>query len=96
MLFSTNDAGIVDQLLREAARSEIMPRFRNMSAHEVRQKSSAMDLVTDADEAAERMIASNRAVFRAEPADTPDLVGLALHGSKKEIDKATKGARLHP
>ncbi|MBM6581034.1 inositol monophosphatase family protein [Microvirga sp. BT689] len=34
-----------------------MPRFRNLSAHEVRQKSSAMDLVTDADEAAERMIA---------------------------------------
>jgi fructose-1,6-bisphosphatase/inositol monophosphatase family enzyme len=36
---------------------EIMPRFRNLSAHEVRQKSSPMDLVTDADEAAERMIA---------------------------------------
>jgi hypothetical protein len=40
--------------------------------------------------------AANRAVFRSEPADTPDLVGLALHGPKKEIDKATKGARLHP
>jgi hypothetical protein len=40
--------------------------------------------------------AANRAVFRAEPADTPDLVGLALHGPKKEIDKTTKGARLHP
>ncbi|RDI53585.1 fructose-1,6-bisphosphatase/inositol monophosphatase family enzyme [Microvirga subterranea] len=34
-----------------------MPRFRNLSSHEVRQKSSPMDLVTDADEAAERMIA---------------------------------------
>jgi fructose-1,6-bisphosphatase/inositol monophosphatase family enzyme len=65
MLFSTTDAGIVDQLLRKAARSEIMPRFRNMSAHEVRQKSSAMDLVTDADEAAERMIA--RELRRAFP-----------------------------
>ena len=40
--------------------------------------------------------AANRAVFRAEPADAPDLVGLALHGPKKEIDKATRGARLHP
>jgi hypothetical protein len=40
--------------------------------------------------------AANRAVFRAEPADMPDLVGLALHGPKQEIDKATKGARLHP
>ena len=41
-----------------------MPRFRNLSAHEVRQKSSAMDLVTDADEAAERMIAGGlRQIF---------------------------------
>jgi hypothetical protein len=40
--------------------------------------------------------AANRAVFRAEPADAPDLVGLALHGPKKEVDRATKGARLHP
>src|SRR5689334_1958288 len=56
MPFSTCDVEAVDQLLREVARVEIMPRFRNLAAHEVRQKSSAMDLVTDADEAAERMI----------------------------------------
>lgn len=40
--------------------------------------------------------AANRAVFLAEPADTPDLVGLALRGLKKDVDKATKGAVLHP
>lgn len=40
--------------------------------------------------------AANRAVFRAEPADAPDLVGVALHGPKKDVDKSTKGARLHP
>lgn len=40
--------------------------------------------------------AANRAAFRAEPADAPDLVGLALHGPKKEVDKAIKGAKLHP
>jgi hypothetical protein len=40
--------------------------------------------------------AANRAAFKAEPADTPDLVGLALRGMKKDVDKATKGARLHP
>ncbi|WP_201833787.1 inositol monophosphatase family protein [Microvirga zambiensis] len=57
MPLSTHDIEAVDQLLREAARAEIMPRFRNLSDREVRQKSSAMDLVTDADEAAERMIA---------------------------------------
>jgi hypothetical protein len=39
---------------------------------------------------------ANRAVFRAEPADMPDLVGLALHGPKKDVDRATKGATLHP
>ena len=40
--------------------------------------------------------AANRAAFRAEAADAPDLVGLALHGPKKHVDKATRGARLHP
>jgi len=39
--------------------------------------------------------AANRGVFRAEPAEAPDLVGLALRGPKKDVDKATKGARLH-
>ncbi|WP_262028095.1 inositol monophosphatase family protein [Microvirga sp. Mcv34] len=64
MPFSTRDAEAVDQLLREVARVEIMPRFRNLAAHEVRQKSSALDLVTDADEAAERMISSGlRRIF---------------------------------
>jgi hypothetical protein len=40
--------------------------------------------------------AANRAAFLAEPADAPDLVGLALRGPRKDVDKATKGARLHP
>ncbi len=40
--------------------------------------------------------AANREAFRAEPTDTPDLVGLALRGPKKDVDKATKGLRLHP
>ncbi len=40
--------------------------------------------------------AANREVFRAEPADAPDLVGLALRGPKRDVDKATKGATLHP
>jgi hypothetical protein len=40
--------------------------------------------------------AANREAFHAEPAETPDLVGLALRGTKKDVDKATKGAVLHP
>jgi hypothetical protein len=38
----------------------------------------------------------NRAVFSAEPADQPDLVGIALRGPRKMIDKAVKGLALHP
>lgn len=40
--------------------------------------------------------AANRAAFRAEPAERPDLVGLALHGPRKDVDRATKGLPLHP
>jgi hypothetical protein len=40
--------------------------------------------------------AANREVFMAEPTEEPDLVGIAIRGPKKVIDKATKGARLHP
>jgi hypothetical protein len=39
--------------------------------------------------------AANREAFLAEPADTPDLVGLALRGLRKDVDKATRGASLH-
>ncbi|HEY2619535.1 MAG TPA: DUF2000 family protein [Acetobacteraceae bacterium] len=39
--------------------------------------------------------AANRAVFKAEPAETPDLAGVALRGAKKDVDRATKGLRLH-
>jgi hypothetical protein len=38
---------------------------------------------------------ANREAFLAEPVEEPALVGVALHGSKKDVDKATKGARLH-
>ncbi len=44
------------QLLRVAARTEIMPRFRRNGLG-VREKTGPNDLVTDADEAAERLIA---------------------------------------
>ena len=40
--------------------------------------------------------AANRDAFRAEPADAPDLVGVALRGPRKDVDKAVKGAKLHP
>jgi hypothetical protein len=38
----------------------------------------------------------NRAVFKTEPADALGLVDIALHGPKKDVDRATKVCSLHP
>ncbi|HQZ12498.1 MAG TPA: inositol monophosphatase family protein [Devosia sp.] len=43
-------------VLRDAARAEIMPRFRRLDTGSIRQKTEAIDLVTEADLAAERRI----------------------------------------
>ncbi len=43
-------------LLRLAAKEEILPRFRRLGSGDVRSKSEPADLVTEADEAAERLI----------------------------------------
>jgi fructose-1,6-bisphosphatase/inositol monophosphatase family enzyme len=48
-------------LLRDAARAEIMPRFRRLAPDAVRAKTGPLDLVTEADEAAERVIAAGLA-----------------------------------
>lgn len=50
------DIPLLAGILREAAQREILPRFRRLDAGMVRQKSEAIDLVTEADEAAERFI----------------------------------------
>ena len=55
-MFSTAQANELDLLLRAAARAEIMPRFRHLGAGAVRTKTGPLDLVTDADVAAEAMI----------------------------------------
>ncbi|MCX4766144.1 inositol monophosphatase [Streptomyces sp. NBC_01275] len=46
----------VEEAVRKAAAAEIMPRFRQLAAHEVDQKSGPHDLVTDADRGAERYL----------------------------------------
>jgi fructose-1,6-bisphosphatase/inositol monophosphatase family enzyme len=56
MTFTRADALTVAEILRTAAQAEILPRFRNLSSDAIRAKSSQLDLVTDADEAAERVI----------------------------------------
>lgn len=61
MRFSIRDLGRAGEVLRAAARAEVLPRFRNLAATAIRQKSSAIDLVTEADEAAEAAIAAGLA-----------------------------------
>jgi fructose-1,6-bisphosphatase/inositol monophosphatase family enzyme len=55
-LFGVRQIGELVMLLRTAARVEIMPRFQRLEAGDIRAKSGPLDLVTDADEAAERLI----------------------------------------
>lgn len=65
MNFSGTDALKLAEMLRSAAQSEILPRFRNLTSEAVRTKTSNLDLVTDADEAAERVIEAE--ILRAFP-----------------------------
>ncbi|MFF4398951.1 inositol monophosphatase family protein [Streptomyces sp. NPDC001480] len=51
--FLTHHAADVEEAIRKAAATEILPRFRRLAAHEVDQKSGPHDLVTDADRLAE-------------------------------------------
>ncbi|WP_394689134.1 inositol monophosphatase family protein [Hoeflea sp.] len=53
---SSTDIDWLATLLAEVAQTEIMPRFRNLGAGDVQQKTSAADLVTEADVGAERAI----------------------------------------
>jgi fructose-1,6-bisphosphatase/inositol monophosphatase family enzyme len=54
--FSAAEASAVAGLLRSAAQAEILPRFRRLTSGDIRTKSGPLDLVTEADEAAERML----------------------------------------
>jgi fructose-1,6-bisphosphatase/inositol monophosphatase family enzyme len=56
MSFTAADLAILTELLREVGRTEIMPRFRKLGGGDVRQKTGPLDLVTEADEAAERWL----------------------------------------
>lgn len=56
MSVTKHDLAVVEQLVRAVARSEIMPRFRNLGTGDIVEKSGPMDLVTVADEAAEQRL----------------------------------------
>lgn len=61
MIFARQEHDRLDAILREAARREVMPRFRRLAAGDVRAKQDPGDLVTEADEAAERFICAELA-----------------------------------
>ncbi|MET4924794.1 inositol monophosphatase family protein [Streptomyces sp. PSRA5] len=51
--FLNGDLSPVEAALRDAAAAEIMPRYRQLAAHEIVEKSGPHDLVTSADRGAE-------------------------------------------
>jgi len=61
MRFDAREIDWLSALLAEAALVEIMPRFRRLDSGEIRQKTSAADLVTEADVNAERLITARLA-----------------------------------
>ncbi|MCA6121462.1 inositol monophosphatase [Bradyrhizobium sp. WSM 1704] len=65
MKLSHADALTIGNIIAEAGVAEIMPRFRRVREIEVRTKTSAFDVVTEADEAAEQAISA--ALLRAFP-----------------------------
>ncbi|WP_050627828.1 inositol monophosphatase family protein [Bradyrhizobium viridifuturi] len=65
MKLSHADALTIGNILAEVGRVEIMPRFRRVREIEVRTKTSAFDVVTEADELAEQAISA--ALLRAFP-----------------------------
>ncbi|HET6609849.1 MAG TPA: inositol monophosphatase family protein [Rhodopila sp.] len=58
MQFTPDDVSALTAILADAARAEILPRFKSLRDGDVRSKTSVFDPVTEADEAAERAISA--------------------------------------
>ncbi|GKX35982.1 MAG: inositol monophosphatase [Rhizobiaceae bacterium MnEN-MB40S] len=89
MTFLDKDIDALDGILRRAAEEQIAPRFRRLEDNQVQEKKSALDLVTEADVAAEHAIeaalreAYPEAIVVGEEAAAKDpaIIG-ALHGAE--------------
>ncbi|MFK0688331.1 inositol monophosphatase family protein [Mesorhizobium sp. IMUNJ 23033] len=83
MTFDDKAIDWLADLLSDVAKAEIMPRFRRLGEGDIRQKTSAADLVTEADVNAERLITARlrehypQAMIVGEEAcsDNPALLG---------------------
>ncbi len=58
MTFGRHDLECLSAIVATAAEREIVPRFRKLSSDSIREKTSRLDLVTDADEEAEAAISA--------------------------------------
>lgn len=84
MKFSRDDADGLIAIVRQAAKQEIIPRYRRLSPDAIGTKSSESDLVTDADRGAEASI--HRAVAKLMPGDA--VIGEeAVAGDESLIDR---------
>jgi fructose-1,6-bisphosphatase/inositol monophosphatase family enzyme len=80
----------VASLLRDAARVEILPRFRNLAEGAVKMKTGPLDLVTEADEAAELLITEG--LRREFPGCV--VIGEEAASARPELLKDLAGAEL--
>ncbi len=84
------DIADLANILQEAAVKEILPRFRNLGDGDIREKSEAIDLVTEADEAAERLIKARV----AEIAPTALFIGEESVAADPALLNTLEGAEL--
>src|ERR1700712_1037052 len=84
VLLRYDDAVRIGEMLHEVGRLELMPRFRRLQDLQIREKTSAFDVVTEADEAAERSLADT--LLRTFPGTT--IIGEeATVGNAKALDQ---------
>ena len=90
MTISDTDILFLGECVRQAAQAEIMPRFRNLGAADVSEKTSATDLVTQADLLAEHRITA--ALKERFPAAL--IVGEEAYDADKSVVPALADAEL--
>ena len=90
MNLSRTDALRLAAILRHATATEIMPRWRRLATGQIRAKTGPLDLVTDADEAAEHVITA--ALESAFPGCV--IVGEEAASADPSILARLKGAEL--
>lgn len=91
MTFAATELAFLGSLLADAARTQIMPRFARLSAVDRQQKTSAFDIVTEADEAAEAAILS---ALRARHGDAAAYVGEEVEGRDPALLSSIASADL--